>query len=1462
MSVTSALRACLQPVSVCVLLALSTVAAGAALAPDGSYLQDSVRYTTSNEGVCNALGTEVVVDGVTYRDVSDEIDTCARAFYDLKLTGHPDWLENQPDPVLQQQSGPTEATPGTNVWYSRQGQSYQWHAEVWYSYGGVYLGSIGGSAREATCPATRPVLNGSTCSCPGTVSNGRCFPPDDDKPSNGNPDCGQKCSEARNSGNNSGGGDPIHLGTGNMFLQEADAAIQGGIGLTFSRYYNSAEARSGSLAPWRADYLGSFNALKFTYVNIPDSGGLQTITAKLFRDDGREMTFTATYRPSDSTFMTPWTSVTERKIWLETVDPPNGTWTGVNVHDGSGSYRFYNRSGRLTTISDADGVRATLTLGSSGPTRVQDRFGNRLDFTYASSRVSALAVNGTPWATYTYSSGSVIRINKVTYADGKFREYKYQDFANPNVITSVVDERGITVNRWFYDQEGRGIGSELAAGQQPVDIVYNGDGTVTEVFANGLSYVYSFQTVAGRKLTSRKDRYINGVLTTYYETVYDAIGNKLSERDWEGNITQRTFNSRNLEIARTEAYGTPQARTVTTDWHATLNRPVTVTTPDTITTYTYVGGKLATRTETDRTPWAGAPRTWTYSYFSNGLLQTVDGPRTDVSDVTTYAYTPTLGRIASVTNALGQQTSFSNHTVTGQPGRMTDANGVITDFTYDARGRLLTSTLVDPVAGNLVTTYSYDFAGNITGVESPDGSTLAYEYNDNGDVVAVEDATGARIEYERDLEDNITRMQVRNAGGTLVRRVDQVWDGLKRLTAVVGVANTHASYGYDENGNRTSAADALNHSTLSAFDALDRLVSSTDALNAITGFGYDAEGNLATVTDPRNLATSYEYDGLGCLRRLTSPDTEVTLFSCDKAGNVASKTDARSVTVTYGHDAINRRTSAVYSGAPAETALYGYDATANGNLGIGRLTAAQNDGADVALKYDARGQVIVDARVIGGVNYSTGYAYDAAGRLATLTYPGGRTVTYARNAAGDITGVSTTAPGGSPETVATAITWEPFGPLATLTHGNGVTELRSYDADGYLTNIAVGSLFSRSYARDAAGRITGITDSDPLRSETYGYDNADRLTAADGPYGSRDYGYDAVGNRTSQDEDGNASSYSYGSTSNRLYQITGSDAAALDYDAAGNTTEKGDVTFAYNAANRLASVTVPGLSGPETTTFAYTALGERVLKDGPLGATHFHYDRAGHLIAETSATGAVLREYLWLGDTPIALVAIRNAGTVPELFAVHTDHLDTALALTDSTQAVVWRYQREPFGQLVAGSNTVRWPLRFPGQYEDQETGLFYNYFRDYDPSVGRYVESDPIGLGGGVNTYGYVEGQPIGQIDPSGLLGSVIGRGVVVGGQVAVGICARYPKACINAARAAGAAIGAACAGTEKEEGPCEMENIGSRPSYDGKTYTCVYKNKGHIFTFPQAVGHACPPVDKKRCMVDTSYIVPPARY
>ncbi len=166
-------------------------------------------------------------------------------------------------------------------------------------------------------------------------------------------------------------------------------------------------------------------------------------------------------------------------------------------------------------------------------------------------------------------------------------------------------------------------------------------------------------------------------------------------------------------------------------------------------------------------------------------------------------------------------------------------------------------------------------------------------------------------------------------------------------------------------------------------------------------------------------------------------------------------------------------------------------------------------------------------------------------------------------------------------------------------------------------------------------------------------------------------------------------------------------------------------------------------------------LGQRTRKVTSSGSTIYHYDQNGQLISETDSSGGDIRDIVYRGSIPVAQIDSSTTDTVTYL---HTDHLGTPRMGTDATGEVVWKWSGEAFGGSAAdrdpdgdGVNTVV-KLRFPGQYFDGESGLYYNYFRYYDPGTGRYVSSDPIGLEGGLNTYGYVGGNPVTRIDPFGL--------------------------------------------------------------------------------------------------------------
>jgi len=213
---------------------------------------------------------------------------------------------------------------------------------------------------------------------------------------------------------------------------------------------------------------------------------------------------------------------------------------------------------------------------------------------------------------------------------------------------------------------------------------------------------------------------------------------------------------------------------------------------------------------------------------------------------------------------------------------------------------------------------------------------------------------------------------------------------------------------------------------------------------------------------------------------------------------------------------------------------------------------------------------------------------------------------------------------------------------------------------------------------------------------------------------------------------------------------------AYSYDAAGNSLTTGATTHTYYNNGRMKTAK---LGAASATTYTYNALGQRVKKNGPGGGFYYVYDEAGHLQGEYTSGGGTLEETVWLGDIPIATVRPNGSGG-SIVYYVHTDQLNTPRKVTNSNTAslaVRWTWDPPPFGddlpkESPTGLTALSYNLRFPGQLFDAESGLNYNYFRDYDPAIGRYVQSDPIGLAGGINTYAYVRGNPLALSDPEGL--------------------------------------------------------------------------------------------------------------
>jgi len=232
------------------------------------------------------------------------------------------------------------------------------------------------------------------------------------------------------------------------------------------------------------------------------------------------------------------------------------------------------------------------------------------------------------------------------------------------------------------------------------------------------------------------------------------------------------------------------------------------------------------------------------------------------------------------------------------------------------------------------------------------------------------------------------------------------------------------------------------------------------------------------------------------------------------------------------------------------------------------------------------------------------------------------------------------------------------------------------------------------------------------------------------------------------------------SAADRQHRIS-LDGEARNHDAAGNTISIGGREFSYNDANRMNAVKQ---AGAVVESYTYNHRGERVLRVPASGETQLTvYDEAGQWIGNYSATGQSLQQAIWLDSYPVALISSPSAG-VPEVAYIQPDHLGTPRVVVDPVRDVAiweWSSKSEVFGNQTPNADpdgdgvAFELALRFPGQQATGASGMFYNYQREYDPAVGRYSQSDPIGLVGGLTTYGYVDGNPLSWTDAEGLKGA-----------------------------------------------------------------------------------------------------------
>ncbi|UED86106.1 DUF6531 domain-containing protein [Streptomyces profundus] len=775
-----------------------------------------------------------------------------------------------------------------------------------------------------------------------------------------------------------------------------------------------------------------------------------------------------------------------------------------------------------------------------------------------------------------------------------------------------------------------------------------------------------------------------------------------------------------------------------------------------------------------------------------------------------YAYDPENLR-TDVTDSLGQRTRYqfndcfqlvaqtdpSGHT-TGQSWdrydrslTRTDPLGRVTRLGYDAAGHL--AELVRP--DGLATRLTHNELGLVTEITQADGATWRQAYDAAGDLVVLQDPAGHRTRYGYDAHGGLAEVTDPSGDTTRIRS-----DAAGLPLVVNGPDGEVTRYERDAFGRVTTVTDPSGAMTRFAWSPAGQLLRQTDPLGGSRSWSYDAEGNCRTTTDETGATTTVDYGAFDLPTRRTGPDgvayaierdTELRLtgvvdplgrvwrYDYDPNGRLLAQTDFDGRVTTYRRDAAGQLVERV--NPAGQSVRYRYDAlgrvaeSAASDGGVttftrdplGRVVAAESPGTVLTRAYDVRGDWL--SETVNGRTLTV--ARDALGQVVERTTPAGVHSAWAY--AGFATPTALTVDG---RTVAFSRTAHGRG--VARTYGGQLTVSVALDAAGrptdqLVTGPAGRDIARHSYSYRADHHLTGLTG--PGGPTEFTLDPRGRVTAVDGPAGEERYAYTETGDQAEagwpRGEPASAGPRSYTGT-----LLTDAGRTHYTYDAAGrvvarrrkNLSKKPDTwAYTWDADDRLTSVTTPDGT---VWRYRYDAFGRRTAKerlgqDGrtPVELTDFTWQDTN--LVEQTATGGDARgpsTLTWEHEGTTPLLQLESAGhsaaqqEVDRRFhAIVSDLVGRPTLLIDERDEqweTAWESRTTLWGApLPGGPDGTDTPLRFPGQYADEETGWHYNHHRHYDPETGRYVTADPLGLAPAENPRVYVH-NPLTWSDPLGL--------------------------------------------------------------------------------------------------------------
>ena len=892
--------------------------------------------------------------------------------------------------------------------------------------------------------------------------------------------------------------------------------------------------------------------------------------------------------------------------------------------------------------------------------------------------------------------------------------------------------------------------------------------------------------------------------------------------DGRGLTTQFAYNSNGRMTSRTEASGTSLQR-LTTWAYSNSSFPGLLTrveipstsggTAQRVTINSYdTSGNRTTRTIEGAESGSSFSYDVTTTFNGSGQPLTIDPPGYSTSDQITYTYDSARGNLLPLTRTdpIIGATTFGydgfNHRAS-----VTDPNGVVTTTAFDTLDRITATTQVGASSptGDLVTSRSYDVFGSLFRTTLPEGNLIEHGYDGAGRLISIErrpnaSTHGERTLYTLDVFGHHTKEERQHWSGSAWVTdfsTDFIYTSRCHLDKAVNADGSPTEYTYDCGNNLEKIWDA-NHprgsnptpTRLYAYDSLNRVSSMTQpwtgggSTTAATGYTYDVQDHLSGITDAEGNSTTYTTSDRDLRTQEVSPVSGTATYAYNEHGQRVTETDDRGVTVAKSYDALDRLTLIDYPNDDDEDTTFTYDSSSVA-FSKGRLTEIDRDSSAVTYAYDRFGRTTHDGTLTN--------SYDKNGNLLTLGYPNGVTATYAYDFADRQSTLQMQNGASSPQTLVSASSYKPQGPLASLTLGNGLTETHGYSTRYLPTSVSVPSLLSWSYSTDSVGNPTAIADVlNSSNDRTYAYQDPQYfLTTGDGPWGTRDWSYDRIGNRLSETNGSGTNTISY------LTNTGGGNTPLIDgyvYDEVGDVLASGLVSagggYLYGDDRRLKgndatrplnqwSVTYDGRGLLNQVTYPEHQQGQR----DSVTAT---YTSGGLLLLRSFDhpfffTDTLTNQYVfYFAGRPVSTLEVVSGSTSSSTLSyLTTDDLGTPILITNGSGSQVWQGGFEPFGADYSSAPTS---LRLPGQWLEDNSGLYYNVNRWYDSSMGQYTQPDPVS-GQGDPIFAYVRSNPLFYIDPLGLLsarqqciqahvsaGASAGviAGSIVGGAAAGGAC------------------------------------------------------------------------------------------